>query len=114
MAKETKKIKRVSDEDIILEEMVDPEVVLENEKLREALDKATIPIDLDPVDDVEGILFNGLEGRMLLVKVGLIGEPLDDERLERVEEDLSELIENFGINCLLYVTGPDVDIKVVG
>jgi len=65
MAKETKKIKRVSDEDIILEEMVDPEVVLENEKLREALDRATIPIDRDPVEDGEGILFNGLEGRML-------------------------------------------------
>jgi hypothetical protein len=111
--KKIKKVKRVGDDSIILKETVDDDSV--DSELQDAIEKATVPLDFDAVNDTKDqILFNGLEGRMLLVKVGVDGQDIDEKRLERIEGDLSNLIENFGIKCLLYVTTSDVDIKVIG
>jgi len=113
MNKKIKKVKRVGDDSIVLEDIVVDDPI--DEDLQNAIAKATVPLDFDATSDPEDhILFNGLEGRMLLVRVGIDGQEIDSRRLKGIEEDLSSLIENFGIKCLLYVTSSDVDIKVIG
>lgn len=108
MIKKVKKVKRINDEAKL-------QKTEEDSKLQDAIVRSTIPLDIDPTEKIEeNILFNGLEGRLLLVQVGKNGEQVDNYRLEEIEKQLSELIAKFKINCLLYVTQSDVDIKVIG
>ena len=58
-------------------------------------------------------LFPTLEGRMLVVKVGNEELLADDEVITKVEIKLNELLESFGVNCLLFVTHHFVNVEIL-
>jgi len=58
-------------------------------------------------------LFPTLEGRMLVVKVGNNEYVADDEVITKVETKLNELMETFGVNCLLFVTHHFVNVEIL-
>ena len=58
-------------------------------------------------------LFPTLEGRMLVVKVGNEGLVVDDDVIMKVETKLNDLLETFGVNCLLFVTHHFINVEIL-
>jgi hypothetical protein len=63
--------------------------------------------------DVEKIDYNDIEGKFLLVKVGTIHDPAEDNDINNVEKQLNNIFDEAGVNCLLFVTHHALDIQVV-
>jgi len=63
-------------------------------------------------------LFEGLERKLLHVKVGDKDTVYDEEfdiRLEKIYKEINELLNNFKVkNCAVYVTPSDVEINIIG
>ena len=73
-----------------------------------------LDIEINTEETEPGILYTGLEGKLVLVRVGDDKEEAKDEEIEVVEDKMRELIEGAGIKCLLFVTHHAVDIQVIG
>ena len=57
---------------------------------------------------------NSLDGKIILINVGTPGDPASDDDIENVKDRFEKLLEDHGINCLVYVTHHAVNIKIVG
>ena len=57
---------------------------------------------------------NSLDGKIILINVGTPEDPASDDDIDNVKERFEKLLEDHGINCLVYVTHHAVNIKIVG
>ena len=66
-------------------------------------------------ENSKDIEFTDLDGKMLHIKVGLPTweSSLVEAEIAKVEEKITELLEDNGVNCLVFVTHYGVDISVV-
>jgi predicted ATP-grasp superfamily ATP-dependent carboligase len=63
--------------------------------------------------DVSIKKYADLEGKFLIVKVGSQENPATQNDINDVQNTLINLLEANGINCLILVSGFDIDMKIV-
>ncbi len=64
-------------------------------------------------EKIEKIKFD-IEGKLLFVKVGSPESKEDNKlRIQEIQDIFTEMLEKFDINCLVFVSDYDVDIKIL-
>lgn len=76
--------------------------------------KIDMELDFDKPKDEPDILFPGLEGKMLLVKVGDKTEDAKPGEIDIIEKNLKAMLDSHNIKCLLFVTHHAVEVQVIG
>ncbi len=61
----------------------------------------------------EKIDFLDVEGKFILVRVGLESSAAEEEEINKVKNDLNKLFEDAQVNCILYVTHHAIDISII-
>lgn len=74
------------------------------------INQQTQPVAKKKIDITK---FEDLEGKFLLVKVGSDDRPATESDLTDVQERLSQLFEDNGIDCIAFVTHHLVSMEIV-
>ena len=64
-------------------------------------------------EEVKVEIFDDLQNKFLLVKVGNDIYPAKNEQIKEIEEKLTSLLEEHKINCLAFVTHHYVDFQIL-
>jgi len=56
--------------------------------------------------------FSNLEGKFLLVRVGTVEKPANNENIKDIEDKLIKLFKDNNVNCLAFVTHHAVDVSL--
>ena len=59
------------------------------------------------------IMFPALEGKMIHVKIGDKEYIPSKAEIDDIDNQLTHLLNSFDINCLVFVTHPFVEVKVI-
>jgi hypothetical protein len=54
-----------------------------------------------------------LDGRFLIIKVGTPESPASQEMIDGIQNELSELMEDNEVNCLIWVTHHAVEVQII-
>ena len=59
-------------------------------------------------------VFDDLQGKFLLVRVGTSSDPADGEQIKSIEKQLLDLFEKNKVDCLTFVTHHAVAMDIIG
>jgi hypothetical protein len=63
--------------------------------------------------EIERIVFEDLEGKFLVIRVGTEEKPARTEDINDIETKLNKLLEDNKVNCIAFVTHHAVDIELI-
>ena len=69
--------------------------------------------DVVPASKVKLQKLKDLEGKFLLVRVGIPEQPATDNQIADVKDRLSDLLEANNINCVTFVTHHAVEMEII-
>lgn len=84
-----------------------------NNSIFETIEKKTDMSIVGEKRNEEKVLFTGLEGKMLFVKVGNADYPASDGDIGEIENKLNGLMNDLGIKCLVFVTHHLVEVEII-
>ena len=55
-----------------------------------------------------------IEGKMLHIKVGDAERPANGDDVKEIEKDVKGILDEYDINCVVFVTHHAVEVKIIG
>jgi len=84
-----------------------------NNSIFETIEKKTDMSIVSEKRNEEKVLFSGLEGKMLFVRVGNADHPATDGDIGEIETKLNGLMNDLEIKCLVFVTHHLVEVEII-